>query len=158
MGPILILIIGIAFLVIGYCLNKYGGYMDGFGLNMIGVIIILLVAIFWGAIYFCSMSDVADSEAFYSITNETYKLVITESENIEINVPTPDNNSMINSQGLMYFQMATAISSRIQEFGKEIADYNKTLFRLKMYNENWFTDGFVYDLPDYLKPMILNLK
>ena len=158
MGPALILVIGIAFLVIGYCLDNHSGDMDGMGWNMVGVIILLVGLIFWGAIYFCSIADVADSEAFYSITNETYKLVITESENIEINVPTPDDDSIINSQGLMYFQMATAISSRIQEFGKEIADYNKTLFRLRMYNDNWFTDGFVYDLPDYLKPMILNLN
>jgi len=103
------------------------------------------------------MGDIASLDAFYSSTKETYRAIITESEAIEINIPITDNDSMISTQGLAYFQLAFTVSSRIQEFGEEIARYNSKLFRYRRFNDNWFTDGFIANVPEYLKPIVLNL-
>jgi len=158
MGPLLLILWAIALIVIGYVkMKKSGSHWDGEMERGFGIAILITVIIVSSLIYIISMGEIADLDAFYSSTKETYKAIITESEAIEINL-APESIGGISAQGLAYFQLAFTVSSRIQEFGEEIAKYNNGLFRYRRYNDNWFTDGFIADVPEYLKPIVLNLS
>jgi len=159
MGPLLLILWAIALIVIGYIkMKKSGSHWDGDAERGFGIAILITVIIVSSFIYILSMGDIAELDAFYSSTKETYKAIVTESEAIEINIPITDNDSMISAQGLTYFQLAFTVSGRIREFGEEIAKYNSKLFRYQRFNDNWFTGGFIANVPEYLKPIVLNLS
>ncbi len=159
MGPLLLILGSITLIVIGYVKMKKGkSHWCGDMERGFGIAILITVIIMSSLIYILSMGQIAELDAFYSSTKETYKAIITESEAIEINIPITDDSTAISAQGLTYFQLAFTVSSRIQEFGEEIAKYNSKLFRYRRYNANWFTGGFVAEVPEYLKPIVLNLS
>ena len=82
--------------------------------------------------------------------------VITGQSRVDlINV---EENVLISARGLTYFKLATAVSGKISGFGMAIERYNKDLFRLIYYNDNWFLDGFYKNVPNHLKPIILTLE
>ena len=158
MGPLLLILGAIALIVIGYVKMKKGkSHWCGDVGRGFGIVLLITVIIMSSLIYIVSMGEIAELDAFYSSTKETYKAIIIESEAIEINIPV-DDSTAVSTQGLTYFQLAPTVSDRIQEFGKEIAKYNSGLFRFRRYNANWFTGGFVAEVPEYLKPIVLNLS
>lgn len=158
MGPLLLILGAIALIVVGYVkMKKSKSHWDGDMERGFGIALLITVIIVSSLIYIMSMGDIASLDAFYSSTKETYKAIITESEAIEINIPT-DDSAAVSAQGLTYFQLAFTVSGRIREFGEEIAKYNSKLFRYRRYNANWFTGGFIAEVPEYLKPIVLNLS
>lgn len=158
MGPLLLILGAIALIVIGYVKMKKGkSHWCGDVERGFGIALLITVIIMSSLIYIVSMGKIAELAAFYSSTKETYKAIIIESEAIEINIPV-DDSTAVSTQGLTYFQLAPTVSDRIQEFGKEIAKYNSGLFRFRRYNANWFTGGFIDEVPEYLKPIVLNLS
>jgi len=158
MGLFLVIACGVTLMVIGLVQKKNGGYGDGDLWIIIAIVILTVCFTCFGCCYINSMGEIAELDAFYSSTKETYKAIITESEAIEINIPIMDNSTAVSAQGLAYFQLAFTVSGRIREFGEEIAKYNSGLFRYRRYNANWFTGGFIAEVPEYLKPIVLNLS
>jgi len=128
-----------------------------YGLIMVGALVLLFTTIIFSCVYIGSIGEVAELDAFYSSTKYTYANVITESEDIEINLPAEEDN-LISATGLTYFRLATNVGGSIRAFGSAIEKYNKGLFRLIYYNNNWFLDSFHKDVPEHLKPIILKLE
>lgn len=158
MGPLLLILGALTLIIIGYVKQKKGrSHWDGDMERGFGIGILITIIIVSSLLYILSMGEIASLDAFYSSTKETYKAIITESEAIEINLPA-DNSMAISPQGLAYLQLALTVSGRMKEFGEEIAKYNDKLFRYKRYNDNWFTGGFIANVPGYLKPIVLNLS
>jgi hypothetical protein len=137
--------------------SNYGNEGLWGGLIFCSALLFAILTIACVASYLGSIKTVSELDAFYSSTKYTYANVITESENIEINLPI-EENVLISARGLTYFKLATAVSGKISGFGMAIEKYNKNLFRLIYYNDNWFLDGFYKDVPKHLKPIILTLK
>lgn len=130
---------------------------DWEALAAFGIFALIAIVIIFSCVYINSIGDIAKLDAFYSSTRYTYANVITESEDIEINLPAETGN-LISATRLTYFKLATTVSGSIRAFGSAIEKYNESLFRLLYYNDNWFLDSFYKDIPEHLKPIILKLE
>ena len=106
--------------------------------------------------YFCSISDVAKLEAFHNEVLSAYESTVDKSERIIIYAvkdAEKEFTDTINTGNLAYFELARSVNENIQDLRNRLKEYNESLYQLKLYNANWFTDSFVYDVPEYLKPI-----
>ena len=122
---------------------------------IVGSIFIIAIAVF-GFNYFTTMGSVAELEAFQNEVLSAYENTVDKSENIIIYAVKDSEEefgNMINTGNLAYFELARSVNENLQELRNEIRDYNNSLYTLKMYDSNWFTGSFVYNVPEYLKPI-----
>jgi len=144
-------------LIIAY--YRFGFLDDGYGMSPLGMLIIipiLFAFIIGGITYFESMSNVAEMDAFQNEVLSAYENTIDKSENIIIYAvkdTEKEFSEMINTGNLAYFELARSVNENIQQLRDEIKDYNNELYTLKLYNSNWFTDSFFYNVPEHLKPI-----
>lgn len=119
------------------------------------LIIIFCMGIIVGIItYFESMSGVAKLEAFYNETCIAYKYTVEKSENITINaIKDVKLGEILNTGNLTYFELAKSVNVNLRELRDAVKEYNNRLYIYKTYNNNWFTDSFICDIPEYLKPI-----
>ena len=121
----------------------------------IGAIFVIAIMVF-AFNYFTTMGSVAKLEAFRNEVLSAYENTVDKSENIIIYAVKDSEEefgNMINTGNLAYFELARSVNENLQELRNEIKDYNNTLYTLNLYNSNWFTDSFVYDVPEHLKPI-----
>jgi len=134
-------------------------FHDGYGMSFFcGIATILIcIALFTGSIiYFCSINDVAEMEAFYNEVCTTYEKTVEKSEDITINAverAEKQFSEILDTGNLAYFELAKAVNTNLQDLRNEMKDYNNTLYSYRKYNNNWFTDTFLCDVPEYLKPI-----
>ena len=144
-------------LIIAY--HRFGFLNDKYGLSPFGMVIAIILGfaiMFGGLIYFKSMSCVAKMEAFKNEVLSVYENTVDKSENIIIYAVKDSEkefSEMINTGNLAYFELARSVNENIQQLRDEIKEYNNGLYTLKLYNSNWLTDSFFYNVPEYLKPI-----
>ena len=134
-------------------------FHDSYGLSVHYLIILttLCIIILMGAgVYINTISGVAEMEAFQNETLSVYEYVIDKSENITINTIKENKEEMkmlFNAGNLAYFELAKSVNTNLVDSRKSIRIYNARLYSYRRYNDFWFTDGFVYNVPLYLKPI-----
>ena len=142
--------------------NKFfasGLFYDGYGASLLIIMltIVLSIAILTGGImYFISIGEVAEMEAFQENTLAVYEYTIDKSENITINAverAEKQFSEILDTGNLAYFELAKSVNTNLQELRDKIRDYNNCLYSYRRYNANWFTDSFVPSVPEYLKPI-----
>jgi hypothetical protein len=135
---------------------------DGLGASIPCILITIIlcgVILFGGIIYFVSIGEVAEMEAFQENTLSVYEYTIDKSENITINAikdAEKNMNTLLNTGNLAYFELAKSVNANLTELRESIRIYNKRLYSYRKYNNNWFTNSFVCNMPEYLKP--INMK
>lgn len=136
-------------------------YNDGCGpsIGCVVVTISLCMAIvFGGMVYIKSIGEIAEMEAFYDNTLSVYEYTVDKSEDITINAVKGfefDTAKLLNTEGLAYFELAKSVNSNLVELREAIRIYNKRLYSYRKYNAFWFTDTFLAEVPDRLKPIKL---
>jgi len=134
-------------------------FYDGYGASLPTIILttVLSICIIAGGImYFMSIGEVAEMEAFQENTLAVYEYTIDKSESITINAverAEKQFGEILDTGNLAYFELAKSVNSNIQELRESIRIYNTRLYSYRRYNNNWFTDGFLCDVPEYLKPI-----
>jgi len=160
------LIILFILLVIGYCYSakhtKFFArdfFRDDWGPSMVFVIFIvfLIVAIAaGGGVYLSSIGGVAEMEAFFDNTLSVYEYTVDKSENITIYAVRDiekDMDAILSTGNLAYFELAKSVNANLVELRESIRIYNKRLYTYRKYNDFWLTDSFIFNVPEYLKPI-----
>ena len=139
--------------------KKVGRFMYTHDLEMVVGIFVFVIGfalIIGGMNYLFSISDVAELEAFNNEVLSAYESTIDKSERIVIYAikdAEKEFSSAINTGNLAYFELAKSVNENIQDLRNRIREYNESLYSLRLYNSNWFMDSFVYNVPEYLKPI-----
>lgn len=134
-------------------------FQDGYGPSFCYGLIMILLSMFivvGGVVYLDSIGEVAKMESFYNEVCTTYEQTIEKSEDITINAVEKAERQfgeIINTGNLAYFELAKAVNENLQDLRNEIRDYNNNLYVYRKYNDFWFTDSFIYNVPEYLKPI-----
>ena len=105
-----------------------------------------------------SVDEIAELEAFYTNTLSVYEYTIDKSERITIYAvkdAEKQMNVLFNAGNFAYFELAKSVNDNLKELREEIKCYNEGLFGYRKYNDFWFTDSFVMNVPEYLKPIKL---
>ncbi|MDD2777510.1 MAG: hypothetical protein PHI16_01260 [Methanocellales archaeon] len=136
-----------------------GLFYDGYGASpfvvFLGILLVTFIVI-GGIIYFVSIGEVAEMEAFQETTLSVYEYTIDKSESITIDAverAEKQFNEILDTGNLAYFELAKSVNNNIQELRESIKEYNTRLYSYRRYNDNWFTDSFLCDVPEYLKPI-----
>ena len=125
-------------------------------LNILLTIALVILITTGGIIYFCSIGEIAEMEAFHNEICATYEQTIEKSEDITINAverAEKQFSEILDTGNLAYFELAKSVNTNLQELRDKIRDYNNCLYSYRRYNANWFTDSFVPSVPEYLKPI-----
>lgn len=138
-----------------------GFFRDGYDITipcgiLIGVCIFLLIL--GTVVYIDSIGEVAEMEAFYDNTLSVYEYTVDKSEDITIYAikdVEKEMNTLLNTGNLAYFELAKSVNSNLVELRESIRVYNKGLYSYRKYNSFWFTDTFIAEVPDRLKPIKL---
>lgn len=123
---------------------------------LIGVCIFLMIL--GAVVYIDSIGEVAEMEAFYDNTLSVYEYTVDKSEDITIYAVKDverEMNTLLNTGNLAYFELAKSVNSNLVELRESIRIYNKGLYSYRKYNAFWFTDTFIAEVPDRLKPIKL---
>lgn len=123
---------------------------------LIGVCIFLIVI--GTFVYIRSISDIAKMEAFHDSVYSAYKYTVDKSEDITIDAVKEfelDMTKLLNTGNLAYFELAKSVNVNLKELRDEIKKYNYGLNVYRKYNAFWFTDTFLAEVPDRLKPIKL---
>lgn len=162
------LIILLAILIAGFIYSDKhsdffasGFFNDGYGASCSCIIItvILCALILFGAgSYLASIGGIAEMEAFYNNTLSVYEYTVNKSEAITVYAikDVGEESEMLFKAGnLAYFELAKSVNNNLVELREAIRIYNTRLYSFRKYNAFWFTDGFVFNVPEYLKPIKL---
>ena len=135
-------------------------FIDGYsGMSFFcGIIITFCIigTIFGTITYFCGIGEVGRMESFYNEVCTTYEKTIEKSEEITIYAverAEEQFSEILNTGNLAYFELAKSVNTNLQELRDEIKGYNNKLYSYRRYNANWFTDTFIPNVPEYLKPI-----
>jgi len=154
-------------LLIGYFYSKKypkffasGFFTDDYGPSIGYVVITILLCmtiVFGGVAYLKSIGRVAEMEAFYDNTLSVYEYTVDKSEDITIYAikDIKDMSTLLNTGNLAYFELAKSVNSNLVELREAIRVYNRRLYSYRKYNAFWFTDTFLAEVPDRLKPIKL---
>lgn len=116
------------------------------------VIFFLLVGVGVGGIAnLTSLGDVAEQEAFYRTTVQSYEVVAERTENIVITVPHVAITDFA-QQG-----QAVAASERYKELRDRVEKYNAWLASNRAYNDIFFARDFVVSADEDLKPIVIEV-
>ena len=103
-----------------------------------------------------SIGKIATIEAFYNEVCTTYEQTVERSEDITIDAierAEKQFGEILDTGNLAYFELAKSVNANLQDLRNEIKEYNNRLYIYRRYNSNWFTDSFIIDVPEYLKPI-----
>ncbi len=167
----LIILLGI--LIIGYYIARHyddsdkknpffvGFFRDSGEVTVpCGLLICLCIAlmIVGTATYISSISSIAKMEAFHDSVCSVYEYTVDKSEDITINAVKEfelDMTKLLNTGNLAYFELAKSVNVNLTELRDEVKAYNYKLSIYRKYNAFWFTDTFLAEVPDRLKPIKL---
>jgi len=163
---VIYLVILLVILLIGYCFSSkhprffaYDFFIGDWGPNMIffTLIVLLIIAIpVGGGVYLRSIGEVAEMEAFFDNTLSVYEYIVDKSEGITIHAikdVEKDVDAILSTGNLAYFELAKSVNANLVELRESIRIYNKRLYTYRKYNDFWFTDSFIFNVPEYLKPI-----
>ncbi|GAI86134.1 unnamed protein product [marine sediment metagenome] len=140
---------------IGFFRDRYDGITIPCGI-LIGICIFLLIL--GAVIYIDSIGDIAEMEAFQDNTLSAYEYTIEKSENITIYAiksVEEDMSTLLKTGDLAYFKLAESVNSNLVELRESVRIYNRRLYSYRKYNSFWFTDTFIAEVPNRLKPIKL---
>jgi len=123
---------------------------------LIGICIFLIVI--GACTYIKSIGTIAKMEAFYDSVCSVYEYTVDKSEDITINAVKEfelDMTKLLNTGNLAYFELAKSVNVNLTELRDEVKGYNYRLNIYRKYNAFWFTDTFLAEVPDRLKPIKL---
>lgn len=109
-------------------------------------------------IYISSIGNIAKMEAFHDNVCSVYEYTVDKSEDITINAVKEfelDMTKLLNTGNLAYFELAKSVNVNLTELRDEVKAYNYKLSIYRKYNAFWFTDTFLAEVPDRLKPIKL---
>jgi len=168
------IIILLVVLIIGYYIARHyddsskknpffvGFFRDSGEVTVVcGILIalcILLMVIGTGT-YVKSIGQIARMEAFYDSVCSVYEYTVDKSEDITINAVKEfelDMTKLLNTGNLAYFELAKSVNVNLTELRDEVEGYNYRISVYRKYNAFWFTDTFLAEVPDRLKPIKLN--
>lgn len=144
--------------------NKYfvGLFRDGYDNITVpcGVLIglCILLILIGTCTYIKSIGTIAEMEAFHDSVCSVYEYTVDKSEDITINAVKEfelDMTKLLNTGNLAYFELAKSVNVNLTELRDEVKTYNYTLNSYRRYNAFWFTDTFLAEVPDRLKPIKL---
>jgi hypothetical protein len=140
---------------VGFFRNGYNDITIPCGI-LIGVCIFLIIL--GAVVYIDSIGEVAEMEAFQDNTLSVYEYTVDKSEDITIYAikgAEGEMNTLLNTGNLAYFELAKSVNSNLVELRESIRVYNRRLYSYRKYNAFWFTDTFIAEVPDRLKPIKL---
>jgi len=125
-----------------------------------GILIALCIALmlFGTANYLSSIGTIAKMEAFHDNVCSVYEYTVDKSEDITINAVKEfelDMTKLLNTGNLAYFELAKSVNVNLTELRDKVRDYNYRLNVYRKYNAFWFTDTFLAEVPERLKPIKL---
>jgi len=167
------IIILLAVLIIGYYISRHYDDSDkknpffvGFFRDcgevtvpcgiLIALCIFLIVIV--ACVYIKSIGNIARMEAFHDDVCSAYEYTVDKSEDITINAVKEfelDMTKLLNTGNLAYFELAKSVNVNLVELRDEVKKYNYGLNVYRKYNAFWFTDTFLAEVPDRLKPIKL---
>lgn len=125
-----------------------------------GLLICVCIALIVGGtfIYIGSIGCIARMEAFHDSVCSVYEYTVDKSEDITINAVKEfelDMTKLLNTGNLAYFELAKSVNVNLRELRDQVEGYNYRLNSYRKYNAFWFTDTFLAEVPDRLKPIKL---
>ena len=126
-------------------------------LAIISAALLVVLIVIWLPIYCTTLAGLAEMEAFFEATKSAYEYTITATQKLEIKAVSTDKPSLevLDIGELAYQKLGSIASERIKEFRNKAEWYNGKLKRYERWNRFWFTEGFVVDVPEELKLIVL---
>jgi hypothetical protein len=110
------------------------------------------MGIVWLATYTGSATALAEMESFQDATMLAYEYTIDRTESVVIDATATREGAFTD---FAYQEQGVATSERIKELRNTISSYNTQLYQYRLKNTWHVIDGMYKDIPEYLKPIIL---
>ena len=115
-----------------------GGIILGFALTIAAIVIFTIM----------SYSHYLQIRTFYTATKEQYRSAITLLNQNVLEVPYSSSQALTDFTGKEYTK---EVSSKIDDFKKQVIRYNRNFIRKKVMGRNWFFKGLVIQPDDDMK-------
>ena len=140
-----------------------------FAITIFGILL-LIHLIVWPCTYIGGIDKIAKLKAFQDKVKKAYVYAVKTTQEIDIKaakgqvaVPKkPVSQGKIKLKDILaflplgyltYFQLGQEASKRIEELRDKVKWYNETLRAYELWNKNWFSQGFIPEVPSELNPM-----
>lgn len=131
--------------------ERYELTVPGFFLAASSLILFVVIVFLWPVLYFSTLNDVNNLEAFSDSTFPAYVYAIEQTEDVEIIASQP---GMLD---VAYLEQSAQASSRIKELRDKVDWYNSKLEKLRARKATPF-GILMYEVPGRLKPIILTTQ
>lgn len=118
----------------------------------VAVVLIFFTVFIWLVVYVDSYSEIGSMEAFYHDTLDAYEYTVEATGEIEIVGATA---GLID---IAYQGQGNVTSERLRELRNKVSWYNRQYWFYQRYNDTFFGDPFLADLPDDLRPIHLGVE
>lgn len=145
----MLVLICISLFVVGVILIR-SDELFGVGVAFVAFSLLFMLVIL-PVTYFSSYTTVADLQAFQKSNRQNYSIIIDQTEKAIIKIDQ-ETSLRISLENL---QQSTNWSERMKELRDNIVEYNKNLYRLKIYNDSIWLDWFFLDVPEEFVPIVL---
>lgn len=157
-GGFIVLCLGIGLIIGGEKKKAKTTDTELYGYQIGGIVMVIAMAIFlglaWPVNYLRSITEVAEMEAFYNANRQNYETIVEQTSRAVIFL---ENESVLQIS-VENLKQSTNWSERLKELRDKAFRYNNSFHRITAYNENRLLDWFYKDIPESLKPIVLELK
>lgn len=116
----------------------------------VGAGLLIAVLIVWPTVYYASVGNITEMEAFYHNTLESYQYTVRATGEIEI------TNAQAGLVDIAYQEQGVTTSERLRELWDRVEWFNARLRHYQRFNDMAIAAPFLADVPDDLAPIILS--
>jgi len=157
MAGFIVLCLGMVLIVEGEKIKAKTTDTELYKYQIGGIVMVVAMAVFfivWPINYLGSITEVAEMEAFYNANRQNYETIVEQTSRAVVFL---ENESLLQIS-VENLKQSTNWSERLKELRDKAFKYNNSFHRITAYNENLLLDWFYKDLPETLKPIVLELR